>query len=172
VAALGAQPPLIGHATLTPQDAALLMKAGQARVGFFNQPRMLFYCALFALFAAVTAIRRYPGGVPELFLGIAVVLLVVAILAGRRTVQMVSAGYGRGQSREIVVDDDGVTVREPGMSHAQAWSRFERAVENADYLVLFAGPGIVVLPKRAFTPDDAALLRARIATKLPIGPLR
>jgi hypothetical protein len=37
----GAGQPFVGTTTLTGEDAALLMKAGRARLGGFTQPRML-----------------------------------------------------------------------------------------------------------------------------------
>jgi YcxB-like protein len=171
VTGLDAQPPLVGRTTLTPQDGALLLKAGRARVGLFNQQLWLRFSTLAALLAAIFCVEGY-ARFPLVLLVLALVLYALAIYAGLRTGRTISSSYGRGQEREISIADDGVTIHEPGMTITQAWTRYDRALENADYFVLLTGPGIVALPKRAFTPQDVALVRERIAAKLPIRPLR
>jgi hypothetical protein len=162
--------PIVGRATVTRDDGQVLLKASMARIGFFNQPRMLLYCALVALLAAGLATQGY-GRTPKILSVVAAVLLVLAVWAGQRTSRALAGRYGRGQDREIVVSDESVEVREPGFTFTQAWSRFERAYETAEYLVLLAGPAVIVVPKRAFAPGDADRVRALVASKVPISAM-
>lgn len=168
--ALGAPPPIVGRATLTPSDGAVLFKASRLRVGFFNQPRMLLYAALAGMLAAVFAVEGYRR-LPTVLLVLCVALFGLAILAGMRTTRILGEGYGHGQERELAIGADGVTVTEPGLSVAYRWSRFERALEGRDHLVLLAGPGAVVLPKRAFAEGELARVRELIAATLRIERL-
>ncbi len=158
--------PLVGKATLTPADGAVLLKASRAWVGFFNQGRMLLYCALTSYVAAVLCMRGIDG-FPALLILLAAGLYVLAIFAGYRTARLVSRGHGRNQEREVVLDDDGVTVREPGMTVTYLWSRFDRVIALPEHLALIAGPGIVVIAKRAFDADTFARVRALVAAKIP-----
>jgi hypothetical protein len=158
--------PLVGRATLTPADGAVLIKAASARFGFFSQPRLLLYCAVLAIMAAFAGIADY-GMVAKLWLAMALLLFVLAIVAGNRTSKLIGAGYGRGQEREIVLDGDGVTVREPGLSTSYAWSRFERAVDSGDHIALVTGAGVVLVLRRAFDADTFARVRALVAAKVP-----
>lgn len=146
-------------------DGAVLVRASQARFGFFNQPRLLLYCALTAMLAAVFSIEGY-GRTPKVLLGLAVALFVLAAVAGMHAVRLMGRGYGHGQEREIEVGAEGVAVREPGLNVAYAWSRFDRVVDLPDHLALFAGPGIVLLPKRAFAPDAFARVRELVAANV------
>jgi YcxB-like protein len=170
VTSAGAPAPLTGRTALTAKDGAVLMRASRARIGFVNQPRLLFYCALVSVLAAILAIESYRR-MPFVLLGIALVLFVLAVVVGSRTTQSTAAAYGHGQEREIELDDGGVTVRETGMTVSYDWSRFDRALESPEHLILFAGPGIVVVPKRAFAADDVARVRELIASKLQLRPL-
>jgi hypothetical protein len=157
--------PLVGRTTLTPADGAALVKASRGWVGFFNQPRMLLYCALSSFLAAASCLRGFEG-FPTLLLLLAGILYVAAIFAGNRTGQLVGRSYGRNQEREIVLDDDGVTVREPGLSIVYGWTRFERVLAMRDHLALVAGAGIVLLPKRAFAPHVFDRVREFVAAKV------
>jgi YcxB-like protein len=160
-----APPPLVGRATLTPADGAVLLKASRAWVGFFNQPRMLLYSALSSFVAAVLCVDGYERWTTVLIL-LAAVLYVLAIFAGYRTARRVSGSYGRNQEREVVLDDDGVTVREPGMSVTYQWSRFDRVIALPEHLVLIAGPGVVVIAKRAFDAETFVRVRELIGAKI------
>ncbi|HEY6235595.1 MAG TPA: YcxB family protein, partial [Candidatus Elarobacter sp.] len=157
--------PLVGKATLTPADGAVLIKATTARLGYFNQPRLLLYCAVLAIMAAFAGIADYVM-VAQLWVAMALLLFLLAIVAGSRTARRIGAGYGRGQEREIVLDDDGVTIREPGLSTTYAWERFERAVDSGDHIALLTGAGVVVVLKRAFDADTFARVRALVAAKV------
>jgi hypothetical protein len=157
--------PLVGKATLTPADGAVLIKAATARFGYFSQPRLLLYCAVLAIMAAIAGIAEY-GMVAKLWLAMAMLLLVLANVVGARTARLIGAGYGRGQEREIVLDGDGVTVREPGLATTYAWSRFERAVDSGDHIALVTGAGVVVVLKRAFDADTFARVRALVAANV------
>lgn len=166
----GAAAPLTGRATLDAGDGAVLMRASRARIGFVNQPRLLLYCAVVAMLSAILAIESYHRA-PYVLLAVAAVLFVLAVIVGSRTTRSVATSYGHGQEREIAIGADGVTVRETGMNVAYAWSRFDRALEGAQHFVLFAGPGIVVVPKRAFAAEDLARVRELVASKLALRPL-
>jgi YcxB-like protein len=170
VSSAGAPAPLTGRVRLSAEDGVVLMRASRARIGFVNQPRLLLYCAVVAMLAAILAIESYRRA-PLVLLAVALLLFGLAIVAGLRTTRSVATSYGHGQEREIAVGADGVSVRETGMSVAYDWSRFDRALEGAQHLVLFAGPGIVVVPKRAFADGDVARVRELIAAKLPLRPL-
>jgi hypothetical protein len=170
VTSAGAPAPLTGRVTLSAGDGAVLMRASRARIGFVNQPRLLLYCAVAAMLSAILAIESYRRA-PYVLLAVAVVLFVLALIAGSRTARSVATAYGHGQERDIAIGEDGVTVRETGMSVAYAWARFDRALEGAQHLVLLAGPGIVVVPKRAFAAEDLARVRELVASKLTVRPL-
>ena len=161
-----ASAPLVGRTTLTPADGAVLIKASQARLGFFNQPRLSRYCALAATLAALLCVEGYDL-VPKVLLAIALVLYLVSIVVAIRTTRTIGEGYGRGQEREISLDDAGVTVREPGMTIVYAWTRFDRAIRLPEHLALMTGAGIVLLPARAFAPDALARVRDLVSAKVP-----
>jgi hypothetical protein len=163
--------PLVGKTTLTAADGAALLNATRSWVGFFNQPRMLLYCTLVSYIAAVLCIRGIEG-FPALLILLASVLYALASFAGYRTARRVSSGYGHNQEREVVLDDDGVTVREPGMSISYAWSRFDRVLTFPEHLALVAGPGVVLIAKRAFDDDTFGRVRALVAAKIPAKPRR
>ena len=158
--------PLVGRATLTPADGAVLLKASRRWAGFFNQPRMLLYCALTSFVAAALCIRGMEG-FPALLLILAAVLYILAIYTGYRTARLVSSGYGRNQEREVVLDDDGVTVSEPGMTVTYQWSRFNRVMMFPEHLALIAGPGVVLIAKRAFDAAAFARVRELVTAKIP-----
>jgi len=160
-----AQAPLVGRATITPADGAVLLKAGRRWSGFFNQPRMLLYCALTSYVAAVLCIRGVEG-FPALLILLAAVFYGLAIFATFLTVRRVSSGYGRNQEREVILDDDGVTVREPGMTVTYEWARFDRVMVFPEHLALIAGPGIVLIAKRAFDADAFVRVRELVAAKV------
>ena len=166
----GVAAPIVGRTTLGSADGNAVFKATQARIGYFTQPRMLSFAALVAMVSAILCMEGY-GRTPKVLLGVAVLLYIAAVAAGLRTTKMFSDRFGNGQEREIVVGPDGVDVREAGLTVAQEWSRFDRAYETGDHLVLMAGPGVVVLPKRAFAPDDLVRVRALIATKVRLDPI-
>jgi hypothetical protein len=166
----GAPAPLVGRTTLGPEDGSVLFKATQARIGYFNQPRMLSFAALVAMVAAILCMEGY-GRTPKALLGVAVVLYAAAVAAGLRTTKIFGERFGDGHEREIVVSEDGVEVREAGMSVVQAWSRFDRAYETRDHLVLLAGPGVVAIPKRAFAPDDLVRVRERVRAKVRLDAI-
>ncbi len=155
--------PLVGRTTLTPADGAELVKASQARFGYFNQPRVLSYSAQFGIMAAIVALSPYRlAGWP--MLAIAIVLFVFAAWIPKRVVRVIAASYGR--EREIALDDEGVTVSDPGMSTSWTWSRVERAIEHRDHITLFASMGVIVVLRRAFDADSFARVRALIAAKV------
>jgi hypothetical protein len=158
--------PLVGRTTLTAADGAVLVKASQARFGFFNQPRISRYCALAATMAAIFCLEGYDL-VPKVLLAIAVALYLISLVVAVRTTRRIGEGYGRGQEREIALDDAGVTVREPGMTIVYAWSRFDRAIRMPEHLALMTGAGVVLLPARAFAPDAFARVRELVAAKVP-----
>lgn len=160
------QLPLVGRTTLTPADGAVLIKASQSQVGYFNQPRLVRYYAAAAVLSAIFCIEGYDL-VPKLLLVFAVAMYVLAIVVGFRGMRMLRDAYGFGQEREIIVDDDGMTIREPGMTVTYTWARFKRATETADHFALLAGVGILVVPKRAFDAESFARVRALIAAKIP-----
>ena len=151
---------------LTPADGAVLLKVATARFGYFNQPRLLLYCAVLAIMAAIAGIADY-GLMAKVWLAMAIVVFTLATVAGMRTARLIGAGYGRGQEREIALDRDGVTVREPGMTTSYAWSRFERALDTGDHIALVTGPSIVLVLKRAFDADTFARVRELVAAKVP-----
>ena len=159
-------PPLIGRTTLTRADGAALLKANRAWVGFINQPRMLLYGWMAAFGAAALCIRGMEGFPTLLFL-LSAVLYFVAVFAGYRTARLVTRGYGRDQEREVVLDDGGVTVREPGMTVTYAWSRFQRVITMRHHLALVAAPGVVLIAKRAFDDDALARVQELVAAKVP-----
>ncbi len=158
--------PLVGRTTLTPADGAVLLKASTTQFGFFTQHRLVRYYAIAAALAAIFCLEGFDL-LPKVMLGIAAVIYLLAIVVGFRMMRVVSERYGFGQEREIVVDDEGITIREPGMTVAYAWSRFARVTETADHLALAAGVGTVVVPKRAFDADAFARVRALVAAKVP-----
>jgi hypothetical protein len=160
--------PLIGRATVGRDDGRVLLKASIVRIGFFNQPRLLLYCALVAMLAAALAIEGY-GRTPKVLSVAAAVLFVLAIWAGQRTSQTLARRYAHGQEREIVLSDETVEVREPGFTFTQAWSRFECAYETRDHLVLLAGPAVTVVPLRAFAPADVDRVRALVTSKVQVS---
>jgi YcxB-like protein len=170
VISAGAPPPLTGRTALTAEDGAVLMRASRARVGFVNQPRLLLYCALVSVLAAILAIESYRR-MPFVLLGLALVLFVLAVAVGSRTMRSTAAAYGHGQEREIALDESGIAVRETGMSVSYDWSRLDRALEGPRHVILIGGAGIIVVPKRAFGADDLARARELIAAKLPLRPL-
>jgi hypothetical protein len=149
----GTPAPIVGRTALTREDGKVLFTATRARVGFFNQARMLLYAAIVAMLSAVLCMQGY-GRTPKLLLALAVLLF------GDR--------YGHGQEREISVGDDRVEVREAGLTVAYTWARFDHAYDMADHVVLFAGPGVVVLPKRAFSAGDLERVRTLVTSKLPL----
>ena len=167
----GAGPPLVGTTTLTGEDSAVLMKAGRSRLGGFTQPRMLLYSAVEAMLSAWFAMTGYALASVAL-LSLAVVFLILALVAGARTTRVYAAQYTRGGQREIELNDDGVNVREPGMTVSYAWSRFDRAFETGAHFALTAGPAVVIVPKRAFAADATGRVRELIGAKLPLQPLR
>ena len=164
--AIDAPAPVVGRTTLTPADGAVLLKASRARFGVFNQPRVLLYCGVVAIMAAILCLEGYDV-VPKVLLGISLALYLVAIVVGVRMTRMVGERYGRGQEREIAVDDADVTVREPGMTVVYAWSRCERALETAEHIALVAGLGVLVIPKRAFDAGALARVQELVAAKVP-----
>jgi len=170
VTTAGAPAPLTGRTALDAGDGAVLLRASRARAGFVNQPRLLLYCAVVSLLAAILAIESYRRA-PYVLLGIALVLFVLAVAAGARTARSVAASYGHGQEREITIDAEGIAVRETGMTVSQAWSRFDRAYEGPRHFVLLAGPAVFVVPKRAFGDGDLARVRELVASKLPLRRL-
>jgi hypothetical protein len=161
----GAQAPVVGRTTLGPADGRIVIMATRTRMGFFTQPRMLAYSAVAAALAAILCMNGY-GRTPKVLLGVAIVSYAAALAAGLRTTKLFGERFGQGQEREIAVGDAGVEVREPTMNVTQTWSRFDHAYEMRDHLVLFAGPGTVVIPKRAFAPDDLTRVRAIVGAKL------
>jgi hypothetical protein len=161
---------VVGRASLTPEDGALLVRASAARSGFLTQTRLLLYCALACALAAVLALDGHRKSTLAV-LAVAVLLFAASLAAAARMRRALGEGYGRGQEREITVDGDGVTVAEPEMRVSYGWSRFERALEGRDHLVLLAGASVVVLPKRAFAAGDAARVRAIVAERLRIEPM-
>lgn len=58
------------------------------------------------MFAAVLAFRGYPGGLPKFFLGIALVIFVLAIVPGDAHGTYGVHRIWRGQKCEIIVGDD------------------------------------------------------------------
>lgn len=167
----GAPAQVTGRTTITPDDGAVVMRASRARLGFFNQPRMLLYCAVVGLIAASEAlVGNRVASIYLFWLGLA--LFAAAVFAGFRTSRSLSTSFGRGQEREIVLDEDGITVRDPGKTLWEAWSAFDRAFEAPKHFVLLAGPGIVVVPKRAFAANDLERIRAVIASRLVLRALR
>jgi hypothetical protein len=158
--------PLVGRTTLTRADGAALISASNARFGFFNQPRLLMYSSVFAIMAAAFAMTGRGVAAPPL-LALAIVCFALAFWVGRRTARLMSEGYGRGQEREIALDDAGVTVREPGMTVSWTWPRFERAIEMPDHITLVAGVSVVVILKRAFDAGAYGRVRELIAAKVP-----
>ncbi len=161
--------PIAGRATLTREDGALLVRASRARIGFFNQARLLLYCAVAAALAAVVALDGHRKSATALLL-IAAAVFVAALIAGSRTQRRLREHFANGAEREIALGDDGVSVTEQGMHIAYAWSRFDRALEAHDHFVLLAGASVVVLPKRAFAANDVARVRALVAQRLRVDP--
>ncbi len=157
--------PLVGRTILTPADGPVLIKAGTARFGFFNQPRLLAYCAEFAIIAAALALAGYQlAGVPLLV--IAIVLFFLAMWVGSRTTRRLAAEFGHGQEGEIELDDEAVTVRQPGLTFRWLWSHFERASEAPDHIALVGVGTVVVVFARSFDADTFVRVRALIAAKL------
>ncbi len=160
------QMPLVGKTTLTAADGAVLIKASQSQFGYFSQPRLMRYYALTAFFAAIFCIEGYEM-LPKVLLVVALAIYVLAVVVGFRGMRLVRDAYGYGQEREIIVDNDGMTIREPGMTVTYCWSRFKRMTETADHFSLVAGVGILVVPKRAFDADTFARVRELAAAKVP-----
>lgn len=160
-----------GSATLMPEDGAVLMRASLVRLGFWNQSQLIALCAGAALLSAGTALGGYRDVAWALFV-VATALFVLSVVAGRRTRRSLSSSFGRGQNREITVDGDGVTVREPHKTVWEAWAAFDRAVEAPEHVLLFSGPGIIVIPKRAFAAGDVEPMRALVASKLDLRAMR
>ena len=160
---------IVGRATLTPADGAVLARVARARLGIFNQGRLLLYSAAASWVAAILA---YDGGHRStiLFLLVSLVLFGAALFAGAGMRRSFSVRHGGGQEREITVGDDGVTIAEPGMRVDYAWTRFDRAYESPEYFALRSPADVVALPKRAFAPDDVPRVRAAIASRLPVEP--
>ena len=158
--------PLVGRTTLTPADGAVLLKANSTRVGFFSQPRMLGYSAEFAIVAAALGLAGYRLAA-EVLLALAVVAFVVAMWAGSRTTRLIIDDIAHGQEGEIALDDDGVTVRQPGLMSHWMWSRFQRAVDAPDHIALVTGVGAVVVFARSFDAETFARVRELVARKLP-----
>jgi hypothetical protein len=162
--------PLVGRTVLTPADAAAVNKALCARIGFFNQPRLLLYSSIFAMVAAGVSIAGRGLAAP-LLLVLAIVCFALAIWAGQRMARVMSKGFGLGEEREIALDDESVTVGDPGMTVIWSWSRFERAVEAPDYIVLVADMGVILVIKRGFDAETFTRVRALIAAKVPASGL-
>jgi hypothetical protein len=161
-------PSYVGRTTLTPADGAVLVKASTAQFGFFNSARVARYFGLVSFLAAVFCIEGYDVA-PKVMLALAIVLYAITVVLALRGARLVGERYGYGQEREIVVDGDGMTIREPGMTVQYTWSRFRRTTETADHLMLFAGAGTIVVPKRAFAPDAFARVRELVAAHVRTG---
>ena len=157
--------PLVGRTTLTTADGVALMKVSNARLGVLNQPRLLAYCAEVAIIAAASAVVGYRLA-GETLLAIAVVLFGLAIWAGKRTTRLIAKDIGHGQEGEIALDDEGVTVRQPGLTTHYMWSRFESAAEAPDHIALVTGVGAVLVFARSFDADTFARVRALVSSKL------
>ena len=143
----------------------MILKVAAARFGYLNQPRLLMYSAVLAILAAIAGITDY-GPLAKLWLAISILLFVAASAVGIRATRLIGKLYG-GQEREIVLDADGVTIREPGMTTSYAWSRFERALDRGDHIVLVTRANFVVVLQRAFDPDTFARVRALVGAKVP-----
>jgi hypothetical protein len=150
--------PLVGRTTLIPADGVALMKAAAARYGSFTYPRLLMDTTIFGIIAAIAGVLRYTL-MAGILLGLAGLLFALSIVAGIRTTRVISQGFCHGQDGEVSLDDDGVTVREPGMTLSYSWSRFDRAVDTGDHIALSGPAGVVLVLKRAF--DAATYARAR-----------
>jgi hypothetical protein len=158
--------PLVGRTTLTAADAAVLFKANSTRIGFFSQPRMLAYSAEFAIVAAALGLAGYRLAA-EVLLGIAVLFFGLAIWAGKRATRLVLDDLAYGQEGEIELDDEGVTVRQPGLTSRWMWSRFVSAVAAPDHIALITGVGAVVVFARSFDADTFVRVHELVARKLP-----
>jgi hypothetical protein len=103
----------------------------------------------------------------EVLLALAVVFFGVAIWAGNRTTRLIVDGIAYGQEGEIVLDDDGVTVRQPGLMSHWTWSRFVRADAASDHIALVTGVGAVVVFARSFDTETFVRVHELVARKLP-----
>ncbi len=160
---------ITGRVTLAPDDAAMLLRAARTRAGFLSQRRLLVYGAGAAWLAAILASDgSHRATAVCIFLSAA--LCIGALIAGVRAQRAFGARHGRGE-RDIALDDDGVTIAEPGMRVQYAWSRFDRAYEGRDHFVLHSAAHTVSLPKRAFAVDEITQVRAMIAARLTIEPI-
>jgi hypothetical protein len=159
-----------GRVTLTPDDGAMLLRAARTRRRFFNQGRLLMYCAGAAWLAAILAADG-PHRATVVLIFASAAFGIAALLSIVRAQRAFVVRHGGGQVRDITVDDDGVTIADPGMTVRYAWMRFDRAFEASDHFVLHSASDTVSLPKRAFAADDVARVRATIAERLRIEPL-
>ena len=163
---------IAGRATLTQDDGVATVRAARARgvAPFLHEGRLLLYGAAASWVAAILA---YDGAhrTTIVFLVVSTLLFVAAFVVAPRRKRALGKRFAHGQERDIVVNDDGVTISEPGMRVAYAWSRFDRAFENADYFAAVAPGDVVVLPKRAFAADDVERVRAMIAQRVAVVPL-
>lgn len=167
----GAPPAFTGRTTLTPEDGAVLIRASRTWVGYFNQSRLLIWCAMISLGSSAEAIIDNHTG-SSVLLGVGIVIFVLALIVGSRTARWMGASYGRGQERELVLDGEGISIREPGKTIWEAWSVFDRAYEAPKHFVFFSGPGVLVVPKRAFGPNVLEAVRALVASKVALRALR
>lgn len=141
------------------------MKAVAARRPF-SHSRLLMASALSGIYAAIAGVAGSTL-VAKVLLGLAGLLFVVSIAASVRATRVVSEGLCNGQQGEVTLDDDGVTVREPGMTITYSWSRFDRAVDTGDHIALSGRAAAVLVLKRAFDAETFARARELIVAKIP-----
>jgi hypothetical protein len=70
-------------------------------------------------------------------------------------------------------DAAGVTIDAPGRKATTAWSALARSIETPEAFAIYTTPATVMLvPKRAFSAEDQARLRALLSKLVPNQPLR
>jgi hypothetical protein len=106
-----------------------------------------------------------------LFGGLFVAFLFVSPrLRARRLLRSIAAGGDRHASYRF--DDDGVTFRTAGSTTTAAYRSLVESREGKTALFVYTAPGVAnIVPKRAFTPEGLARVRALLAANVKAARL-
>jgi YcxB-like protein len=118
-----------------------------------------------ALIATSFLLRRESPGVVLMYAleGFVLICIVIGFTIWRQATRSYRQNPVFQSELNVVIDDQQISYTWARGSHATPWANISRAIETPEFFFLFETPiSVRILPKRALSADETALIRQKI----------
>jgi hypothetical protein len=168
---------VVGEARLTEADfVATWSSLPEFRRRRWSVPYVLTSSGVIVL-SGLAGVMMLPDRMGWLFLVAAAALLLVAGTMWWLPRERAKSSWARRAMKatgdepvRFGFDEQGMSVESDASEHRLPWAELTRWLELEHALLVYAGPTLILVPKRAFAADQVELVRALLATRITRRP--